>query len=298
MTELQRWTLPVWFTVGTALVAAKVTLAHSALGGDAILYAQAAQAWLSGGDPWNLPGATIQFAGPPPTLVLFVAFAWLPAPVTATFWVVAGITGAVYAVRRLGLAWWWLLFPPFLDGIWVGNPDSVVLGLLMAGGPLADSAAVFLKIYAVAPLVGERRWSSLICAFAPGLLSVAVLPWGRFIAEWGTVEATLARQTSNFNAASVPMLWPLAAVAVLSLGWRRAGWLAVPILSPGQLHYAVLALPAITPLVAAAIPVTVPGASGLAVIGQALWERRSGVRPRVRAGLRRREGRHATSGES
>ena len=222
---LERWALPVWFAIGTALVAARVIVAHSALGGDAVLYAQAARAWLSGGDPWNLPGATIQFAGPPPTLVLFAPFAWLPAPVTATFWVVAGIAGAVYAVRRLGLAWWWLLFPPFLDGIWVGNPDPVVLGLLVAGGPLADSAAVFLKIYAEAPLVGERRWASLVCAFALGLASLAVLPWGRFIADRAVVSATLATRsgTSMLQACPCSGRSPSSLFSP-SAGAAQAGW--------------------------------------------------------------------------
>ena len=44
----------------------------------------------------------------------------------------------------------------------------------------------------------------------------------------------------------------IAIVALLSLGLRRAGWLAVPLLWPStQFHYAAISVPGLTPYLAA-----------------------------------------------
>ena len=67
-------------------------------------------------------------------------------------------------------------------------------------------------------------------------------------------------------------------IALILLGRKRAAWLAVPVLWPAtQLHYRVLALPAMTPSLALAGSVAEPGFMTAGVMSLALWERRTMV---------------------
>jgi len=51
----------------------------------------------------------------------------------------------------------------------------------------------------------------------------------------------------------------IAVVALLALGLRRAGWLAVPLLWPStQIHYMALAMPGLTPYLALAWCIPMP----------------------------------------
>lgn len=54
-------------------------------GSNAILYADAAHAWLTGADPWQVIEGGIRFAGLPPTLLLFAPFAIVPPIAVAAF---------------------------------------------------------------------------------------------------------------------------------------------------------------------------------------------------------------------
>ena len=50
--------------------------------------------------------------------------------------IVLAVAGAVATVRLLHLPWWWLLFPPFLDAAWNGNPQNLLVPLILVGaGP-------------------------------------------------------------------------------------------------------------------------------------------------------------------
>ena len=69
------------------------------------------------------------------------------------------VAGAVATIRLLRLPWWWILFPPFLDAAWNGNPQNLLVPLILVGaGPIA----AFLKIYALVPIALTLRWRALL----------------------------------------------------------------------------------------------------------------------------------------
>ena len=146
---------------------------------------------------------------------------------------------------------WWVAFPPIVDAALVGDPDVAVLALLVCGGGRLGPVAPFLKIYAFIPLVGERRWRDV--AMALGLLaaSVLVLPWGLWLSQLPLITDHLISVSGSTSVFGQPILMAIAVVAMLSLGLRRAGWLAVPLLWPyTQLHYAAISVPGLTPYLA------------------------------------------------
>jgi hypothetical protein len=245
--------------------------AHDLIGIDVAIYRHAGEIALAGGNPWIPFSLTLQFAAPPPTLVLYVPVSLLPLPIATILMMSAGVLGAVWAIRRLGLPLWWLLFPPLFDALIVGNPDAYVLPLLLVGGPLAGLAAV-LKVYALVPLVLQRRWSAIVLAAAVAALSLPELP--NFLSELGTVGevlATSARLSAWGTWLMVPVL-----VALWILRRRGAEYLVVPALWPNsQSQYGTMALAAVhrSPLAAALIGLNTPLLPPLAVIVMALEER-------------------------
>jgi hypothetical protein len=84
---------------------------------DAVLYSDAARAWLTGGDPWLVTEGGTAFGAPPPTLLLYVPFAFLPSLVTALVWLGIDLLAVAFVIRRLHLPWWWVLFPPLAQAI-------------------------------------------------------------------------------------------------------------------------------------------------------------------------------------
>lgn len=266
--------LALWFVlVDQIYVGAYVVARIATLGSDATLYVAATHAWLSGSDPWLVAESGIRFAAPPPTLLLYVPFAFMPAGVAAAFWLLADILAIIYVIRRLKLAWWWALFPPIVESGLAGNPEPVVLALLVSSSTAFSAVAPLLKAYAIAPLLGERRWRPIAFSGVLVALTALILPWSQFIADAPTVTTTLANQTVGLSAFSVPWLTPVAALGLLGLGVRRAGWLVVPTLWPHtQLHYATTAIPVMTPILAFGLSLPVPGAPALAVAAQALHE--------------------------
>ena len=90
-----------------------------------------------------------------------------------------GACATVWLIRRLDLPLWWLLFPPLLHSAWNGNPQSLALALLVAGGSIAASLAVGLKLYAGVPLLG--RWRDLVVASIALLVTLPLLPWQLYL---------------------------------------------------------------------------------------------------------------------
>ena len=201
-------------------------------GTDAMLYAASARAWLNGADPWQVTELGVRFAGPPPTLLLFAPFAYLAPVLTAVIWLVADVVAVWFVVRRLRIPWWWYLFPPILEAILPANPEPVVLACLVAAPSMVQAVAPVLKIYALAPLVGERRIKALAVSLTIIGASAVVLPWGRFLGDLPLVSSTLVDQTMSLSAWSLPWLLPFTVIGLLGLGLKRAGWLAVPALWP------------------------------------------------------------------
>lgn len=251
--------LPVWFFVISAIRLTGVVGAGP--GVDARLYIDATRAYLAGGDPWLVNFHGLYFAAPPPTLLTTVPFALLPGELGVAALLLTGLLGSIAALRWLRLPLWWLAFPPLADALWMGNPQTLLLPLLVAPWPLVRAIAPMVKVYAVIPLLGRPDRRALLYAGAFVLVSVPLLPWGLFLGELRPVLERLSLQAGpGMSAWAIPALVPIAALGLLALPRERSRWLAVPVLWPStQWYYASLALPGCTPLAAAVLAIQVPG---------------------------------------
>ena len=259
--------LPIWFVIYAIQTFVHFS-AHDAIGVDLAIYRHAAEVALGGGNPWIPDPGWVSFAAPPPTLLLYVPVTLMPLPLATVVMMSAGVLAAAWAIRRLRLPLWWLLFPPLFDALIVGNPDALVLALLLVRGPLAGLAAV-LKVYALLPLLLQRRWVALVLAGAVGALSLPQLP--NFLAAIDIVRSTLDT-TAKLSAWGTVFIIPVI-VALWFLRRRGAEYLVVPTLWPNtQSHYGTMALPAIHPypVAAALIGLNTPLVPPLAVIVMAV----------------------------
>jgi hypothetical protein len=259
--------LPIWFLM-YALQTAVHFAARDAIGVDLAIYRHAAEVALGGGNPWIPDPGWVAFAAPPPTLLLYVPVTLMPLPIATVVMMSAGVIGAAWAIRHLHLPLWWLLFPPLFDALIVGNPDALVLPLLLVRGPAAGLAAV-LKVYALVPLLLQRRWVAVAVAVAVGALSLPQVP--NFLAAIETVRHAL-EATAKLSAWGTLFVVPVI-IALWLLRRRGAEYLAVPTLWPNtQTHYGTMALPAIHPypLAAALIGLNTPLSPPIAVMVMAV----------------------------
>jgi hypothetical protein len=267
-----RYWLAVWFA-SISLVRASVLVTGEA-GFDGRLYLRATRAWLDGQDPWILIGPQ-RFAAPPPTLIPMTPIALLPEDVGVAVLLIAAVVGAIATIRLLHLPWWWLLFPPLVDGMWNANPQTLLVPLILVGaGPIA----AFLKVYAIVPIALTLRWRALLVTGALLLVTAPMLPWASYIRQFGDLSAVLANQSDGgLSATAIPLLIPIGVLALILCGRERAAWLAVPVLWPStQWYYSTLAMPALTAIGGALMAVPVPGfAVVAAAIAIAAEHRRS-----------------------
>ena len=244
------------------------------IGVDGRLYYRAAATWLAGGDPWTAftatntwpPGSAkvhFLFTGPPPTVLAFVPFTWIPENGFVVGWFALTVGAAFYTLRRLRLPFWWILFPPTMQGILVANPQVVCLALLLASSDWLRALAAPMKAYAAIPMVALGQWRALtILAVAVAVSGVVCWPlWSLYASHFAETSAWLVEATQGgWSASREPPLWVAAAIllAILALANRReAGWLAVPTLWPAsQFFYATFVLPLRSPWLAAVIAAT------------------------------------------
>lgn len=249
------------------------------VGLDARIYYRGSAAWLAGDNPWAV-GAAIgdrpfSYAGLPPTAILLAPFTLLPEDVFVWLAISVSVVAAVVIVRGLRLPFAWIAYPPLLYGVIAANPHVVLMALVVAGGTIGGVLATMIKVVAIPPLAGERRWLSLAVAATILGITVLVAPdaWAAFLAQAGRVADEINAQSGGGVSAwgNPPLMAAtLAALAVLAvLDWRAAGWLAVPALFPTtQYYYAMFALP-VDPVVAAASALPWPGVPALVTIGYA-----------------------------
>ena len=264
--------LIAWFTALTSKLLVHPQL-HDPLhppGVDSIVYTHAARALLEGENPWRVSVTGIFYGAPPPSLIPYLPFVWLPDAVIAFLGVAVGLLSAVYALRRLHMPLWWLLFPPVAISIFAGSSALPMLALLIRGGVLADAAAIVTRVYAALLLAALRRWQAVVAAGIAIVLSAPFNGWATYFADREHVMAVFDAQAgAGVSATAIPMLVPLVAVLLILVGRRRAAWLLVPFLWPSaQHHYASMALPVLgsMPLVAAGLAPysAVLGVAGLA----------------------------------
>ncbi len=264
-----RYWLAVWFGILSAIRLS--ALVGGQPGFDGRLYLDATRAWLAGTDPWVFID-TQRFAAPPPSLVPLVPVALLPEELGVAVMLVLGVVGAVATIRLLRLPWWWLLFPPLVDSMWNGNPQTLIVPLILIG---AGPVAAFLKIYSLVPMILTLRWRAVLVTGVALVVTAPFLPWGSYIAQFAELSESLVTQSDGgLSATAIPLLIPVALIALALAGRERAGWLAVPALWPAtQWYYSTLAMPALTPVAAAIIAVPWPGTPVLAVIAVAYSRR-------------------------
>jgi hypothetical protein len=255
--------LPAWFV----LVNVVYPPFHlETLGIDARLYQQATAVWLGGGDPWAVSNGGTPYAATPWSLLPYLPTVWLPLDVGSWLWTIAGLMAAVWAIRRLGMAFWWLAFPPLVQGLWNGNSQPIVLAALLVDGSWGVTLAGMLKIYGLIPALDRPR--RLVIAVAALVATAPFLPWGLY-AEHRIAFDVIADQTWNGSAFSFPLLIPPVAVALWILRRRGALWFTIPALWPGiQTFYHVFAMPAIRDhhVIAALVALPVPLLTPLTVI--------------------------------
>jgi len=277
--------LIVWFATMSSIDILK-SVVNWALGWDAIIYTAAARAMLAGGDAWGPAGGAALFAGPPPSLLPFFPFAWLPNPIVAGGGAALALVSGIYVLRKLALPAWWLLFPPILVAILAGSTALPVTALIVRGGPIAEGVAVVLRPYAALPLAILGRWRALAIAAVIVIVTAPFLDWPRFLSKLDVIQVLLNEETGGGkSAAAIPVLIPVAVVCLYLLGRRRAAWLIVPALWPfSQSYYAVIALPILAqvPLVAMALALDMPGIVVVGLVAQVIAER---LRVRTAAAL-------------
>jgi hypothetical protein len=287
-TTLAPWLLPIWFTM-FALQTFAYYVAHDLIGIDLAIYRHAGEVALAGGNPWIIDSSLAAFAGPPPTLLLCIPVSFLPLPLATVLMMGAGVLAAAWAISRLRLPLWWLLFPPLFEALIVGNPDAFILALLLVRGPLTGLAGV-LKIYALVPIVLQRQGRALLVAAAVGALSLP--QWPHFIASLETVGGVLG-ESAHLSAWGTWLMVPVV-VALWLLRRRGAEYLVVPGLWPNtRSQYGTMALIAVHryPVAAAVIGLNGPFLPAIAVIVMAIenWLRVSILKTDPRSWAAERE---------
>jgi hypothetical protein len=262
---VSRYGLPLWFAIESVLGIAVAAKDTTYLFFDARLYLEAARVWLAGGNPWDVQLAGNYFAAPPPTLLVFAPFTFLPAGAAVGIIALVVVVGAVATVRLLRLPWWWLLFPPLVQACLSANVQTLIVPLiLLPGGALA----IIVKIYAGLPLLILGRWRSLLLAAAVMLATVPLLPWGTYVSEFGLISQRLADQSKlTLPIGLLLLLSPLVVLALIVVGRERAAWLVVPAIWPSQqFYYGTIAMPSRSKIAIALIALPVPG-NGLLALG-------------------------------
>jgi hypothetical protein len=270
----KRILLPVWFAVWTHSKFEELNDQPGALlGVDARIYYRAAHAFLAGGNPWTAQADGFVFAAPPPTLIPFIPLTILPEDAVVFLGIGGSALVAIALIRMFRLPWYWLLFPPLFEAVWVANPNPFVVWLLVRGTTGGAILGVFLKVYAILPLLGELRVRAIVGSVAFLAVTLPILPWGSYQAQSSQLADILLDQSQGGRSAlSFPLLLPLTVLALISFDRRTAGWLAVPALWPAtQLHYSLLALPVVHPIMAVFFCIPAPGFQALGIIIYAGW---------------------------
>lgn len=247
-----------------------------AVGVDARIYYRGSAALLAGQNPWAtaalLNGRPFSYAGLPPTAILLAPLTLMPEDAFVWLWLALSLAAAFAVTRALRLPFVWVIYPPLLFGVVAANPHVVMMALLVAGGTWGGGLASVLKIVAIPPLVGERRWRAVILSGAALGASVVLMPglWSSFVHQAGAVQDTIHSESGGgLSAWGTPVVFvpTLIALGLLArFDMRAAGWLVVPALFPTtQYYYAMFALP-VDPFLAAAMAFPIPLAPPLMTI--------------------------------
>ncbi len=276
---LVRVGLPAWFLVIDLLwVVRPETFAI-----DARHYQNAAAAWLSGGDPWAVFESGVRFAAGPHTLLFYAPTQVLPLQIAAAAWMLIGVGAAWWVVGKLGVPLWWLAFPPLFHAIWNGNPQTLMLALLLVRLPVASALAAALKLYAIVPLLFRPR--HLVAAGVLLAATLLVLPWQLYLTAGGGAAEHLSTAW-NGSAWRIPILIPPTVLALWVLRRHGAEWWSIPAVWPATQFYYVSSVlplvagrPVLAALTAIPVPLMVPAIIMVLATIKVVEDRRPGAVP-------------------
>jgi hypothetical protein len=179
------------------------------------------------------------------------------------------VAATILTIRMLRLPWWWLLFPPVVQGVLSGNVQMLLIPLILGGG---GWLAALLKVYALLPLALLGKWRQLGLAILIIVVTIPLLPWGTYLTNLTVINDRLDAQTGyGMTFQQSALLLVPALVAFAAIGREKSAWLAVPALWPSQQwYYSSLALPVRSAIVGAVIAVPVAGSGALALFVYAL----------------------------
>jgi hypothetical protein len=228
------------------------------------------------------PRHSFSYAGSPATTVLLAPSALFTESQFTILWLLLTAASAIAIIRLLRLPAWWLLFPPTMEALYSGNPQLVVMALLLVGvgraGWVTDGLAAALKVYVVIPLAGERPFRRLVLAGAITVATMAIAPnlWVAYVHDFGAISARLAVESGKgFSAFYFRSLFIPTALAIIALSFRdrrAAAWLLVPALWPAtEFHYSTLAQPVMTPLLAVLLSICIRQVPPVAIICYVIW---------------------------
>jgi hypothetical protein len=283
---IARWSdraLPAWFALWSLVRLQQLGLFQGDwtwFGRDFRIYRDAALALLNGSDPWDAAdhwnGQDWHFAALPTAAQAFIPFAILPEGVGLALFLGLSIGVFAFAMRRLRLPLWWLLFPPVAEGLGAANPQILAFGLLIVGGPalagpVGRAIATALKVFAIVPVVARREWRGLLAFGIVLAVSLVLAPsvWATYIARFGEIGARVAHESSGGVSAALVLdpkvfgtllgtsetvarlaglgLFALIVALVVLVAVRdvrSAGWLVVSLLWPAaEYHAAAFAIP-------------------------------------------------------
>ncbi len=294
-----------WFAWQTEERISLLVTRQFPLGIDARIYYRGVVAWLHGGNPWDALVAvganTYHYAGSPVTTVLLAPAGLLSEEAFTAVWLVLTWVAAVWTLRRLHLPIWWLLFPPISEALFSGNPQLIVLALILADRSWLAAVGTALKVYAFVPLAGEGRWRAIGLAVVVNGSTMLIAPglWARYVNLLPMISGRIeAESGQGFSAFYFPVFLGAAVVALIVLAVRNrraAGWLAVPAIWPAsQFHYSTMALPVMSPLLAVFLAIPTPRLPPQVIVVEVV---RRLVAPSVTRRLHRWKARYAASDE-
>jgi len=106
-----------------------LVLGNHLVANDGRVYRAAAGAWLAGHDPWSAVVNGYHAAAPPIAVMAFVPAALVPEDLFVPLWTGICFASALFIVRSLRLPGVWLIFPPLVFGVLLGNPAVPCLAL-------------------------------------------------------------------------------------------------------------------------------------------------------------------------
>lgn len=189
-------------------------------------------------DPYTVEG----FYNPPWTLIPFLPLGWMDLQAAKTFFFAGMLVCFLLVPYKLGLKWWaillFVLSPPVLACLWIGNLEWVVLLGLIVPAPFST------LLYLVKPQVGiglalltlvEKKGRPLTMLLVAVLVGIWCVPgWTtRSIEMWGAIDSRI-----NWSIWPLGLLLGIPALAVGLFARKRDLCLAVgPLLSPYVLMY-------------------------------------------------------------